>query len=256
MSNLPERRLTSQQMEAVIRRAVELQEARPNAEGISEDELLRMGGELGLSPAHLRQAMLEVQRSGETAETGLVGRMFGTASVAASRAVPGEARVVRERIERYLLDVEYMEVRRRFPNRTLYVRGAGMMAAVGRATARMATRQQRLDFRVLEVAVEPLEEGFAHVAVATELKGERAGFAAGGLIGGGASGSAVATALGIAVAPPAALLGLPVLLGMFWGTRTAYQALLDRRRADLETFLDRVQHDELARPAATLRLGR
>lgn len=243
-------------MEAVIRRAVELQESRPDAEGISEEELLRMGGELGLSPAHLRQAMLEVQRSGEAAETGLLHRMFGAASVAASRAVPGEAGAVRERIERYLLDVEFMEVRRRFPNRTLYVRGAGMMAAVGRATARMSTRQQRLDFRVLEVGVEPLEDGFSHVAVVTELKGERAGFAAGGLIGGGGGGSAVATALGIAVAPPAALLGLPVLLGMVFGMRAGYRTLLERRRADLETFLDRVQHDELARPAATLRLGR
>src|SRR5690606_21557650 len=64
-SNLPSasRHFTTRELEAVIRRAVELQAgstARAD-EGVSDVEIVRIGKELGLEPATIRRAMAEVR---------------------------------------------------------------------------------------------------------------------------------------------------------------------------------------------------
>ncbi|MDP9348541.1 MAG: hypothetical protein M3P24_05270, partial [Gemmatimonadota bacterium] len=59
--DLPARRLSSQELEAVIRRAVELQAAAGGDDGITEGEVLRVGGELGLSPELVRRALADVR---------------------------------------------------------------------------------------------------------------------------------------------------------------------------------------------------
>src|SRR5690606_37272751 len=82
----PDRSITRPQRELVIRRAVELYAAQTDAdERLSEDEVLRIGKELVLPSAIVRQAIYEAPAPSTTS---IVDRWFGAAAVSVSRAVP------------------------------------------------------------------------------------------------------------------------------------------------------------------------
>lgn len=244
---LPERRLTSTEMEAVIRRAVELQAReveRGVGEGITEAELVRIGQELGLSPLHMQQALAEVQSLAPDKDI-LFGRGFGDARPVASRVIRRGAERVTQELDAYLRDRECMVVQRRMPGRTVYTQASGMVAAFSRAASRVGSRHPLLQVKQIEVSVQPVDESSCYVAVAVDLTGQRTGLAAGGLLGGGGAGAAVAATLGIAVAPPAALLGIPVLFGSLLGMRAIYRHTATTMQEKLESLLDRLEHREL-----------
>lgn len=253
-SGPPARRLSSQELEAVIRRAHELQTARADREeGLSEAEVIQIGQELGLSTGHVRQALAEVATPRPAAEAGAMTRMMGPSVLTASRAVPGDAGQVRERIEQYLLEVECMEIVRRHPGgRTQYRRGRGIAASLRRATSQMNSRSRFAQFKLQEVTVEvqPLETGFSLVTLGADLGGMRTGMLATGTTMGSLGGTVAAGFLGVAVDPLAALLGLPVLAGGIFFSRAAYGSLTGSTHNQMEAFLDRVQHGELSVPAA------
>lgn len=246
-----ERRLSSHDFELVIRRAAELQarasDEEAGGEGVTESEALRIGRELGLSGRHLERALAEVHTR-TPPETGLLARLYGAATVACSRTVPGDAPAIRELLERYLVEREFMRVLRRFPERTVYTRGEGVAAAVGRATRKAFDRHPMLSLPSLELSVRQLEPGFCHVTLVTSLAGSRVGTAAGATAVGGGAGTAVAVALGIAIAPPLALLGLPVLGGALLGSRAIYASIFERTQLQLESLLDRLEHGEIVAP--------
>lgn len=250
-SGLPSRRLSTQELEAVIRRAHELQLARDDREeGLSEAEVLQIGRELGLSVGHVRQALAEVSAPRQAAERGAVARVMGPSHLSASRAVPGEAGRVREQIERYLLEVECMVIARRHPDRTAYERGRGLGPAFRRAVGRANTKSRYAPFKLemVEVSVQPLEAGYALVTAGVDLRGARTGLFAAGATVGGVGSAALATFLGIAVDPLAALLALPVLPAGVAGMRAVYGGVTSTTAQQLESFLDRVQHGELHLP--------
>ncbi len=230
----------------VIRRAAELQAraAESGDEGLTEAEAIRIGRELGLSGANLSQALAEIRGSG-AGEPGLLDRVMGSAVLQASRVIAGEPEAVRRRLEGYLVDHEYYSVLRRHPDRVLFEPASGALAAFGRAATRAFSRSAILRVDNLELSVQPLEDGFSLVSLLTRLSGERAGFLVGGVLGGGALGGMAATALGIAVDPAAALLGLPLFGGGMYGMRWAYLHGAHRTQTQLEALLDRLEHGEL-----------
>jgi hypothetical protein len=82
----PSTNLTTSELEAVIRRAAELQagsSARAE-EGVSEAEVVKIGQELGLEPAAVRRAIAEV-RSRPAEERGALVGMVGERVVRTSR---------------------------------------------------------------------------------------------------------------------------------------------------------------------------
>jgi hypothetical protein len=253
--SLPERRLTNEQFELVIRRAAELQAraAERTEEGLSEQEVIRIGRELGLSGESLGRALAEV-RGRPDGEEGWAERLFGDAVVSASRTVPGDADEVRSSLETYLIEREWLAPVRRFPDRTLYEKARGLDVARALTRAREALGGVRQPFvgagfdlktaRSVEVAVQQLEPGFSHVRMTADLSNTRAGFATGTLVGGGGSAVAVATVLGIAVAPAAALLGLPVLGGIWFGLRAGQQHVASRAQLHLDAILDALERKE------------
>jgi hypothetical protein len=250
-SGLPaERRLSNRDFELVIRRAAELQARDPSeagGDGVSESELIRIGRELGLSTQHLNQALAEVSGA-RPAETGLFVRVFGPGVVSASRTVPGEAAGVSRLLERYLVEREYLAVLRRFPDRIILTRAAGVAATFGRAMTSVFSRSRALDVNNLEVVVHPLEDGFAYVTVATMLTRERNAAAAGSILGGGGTAAFTGAVLSIAVAPPAALLALPLLGGAIYAGHRYYDGVLQKVQVQLESLLDRLEHGELPQP--------
>ncbi|HET7321761.1 MAG TPA: hypothetical protein VFI96_04630, partial [Longimicrobiaceae bacterium] len=223
--NLPERRLTNDQFELVIKRAAELQARaadQAGEEGMSEAEVVRIGRELGLSGSALSQAIAEV--GAPAAEPhGLLDHWLGQEAATASRTVPMNADDVMRMLEEYLVEREYMSVLRRFPDHVLYSRDESLAATLGRAKSQVFERTQPLKLSNLEVAVRPLEEGYSYVTFTSRLNEPRFGFAIGGLGGGGAAGISIAAVLGIAVAPAAAILGVPVLGGFVYGMRAGYR---------------------------------
>jgi hypothetical protein len=246
-----QRRVSSAELEAVIRRASELQAARgeDGDEGISEADLLRIGKELGLEPANLRRALAEVRGGGPELEHGMLTRVMGEGVVRASRVVAGDAEKVKAFLEEYLCRCEFMVVERRFPDHTLYVEGQGIAAALGRTFGRMGQRHSALGAKRLHVAVVPLEAGYCMVDLWVDLGGTRAGIAAGlGSIGFG--GAAVLAAFMLATPAPdlLALLGVPAIAGSMGTARGIFGSIAARQGNRLEAFLDRLEHGELRLP--------
>lgn len=247
-------RLSHEQFELVIRRAAELQAhaAEAGDEGLTEAEALRIGRELGLSGRYLNQALAEV-RGGTSGAPSLLDRVMGGAVIQASRVVAGGADEISRRLERYLVEHEFYCVLRRMPDRVLYEPARGAVAAVGRAARRAFGRSGGLRFSNLEVSVQPLEPGFCNVVVATRLGAERAGYLTGGVLSSGAIGGMAAAALGIAVDPAAALLGLPLFGSGVYGWRWAYLQSARRTELQLQALLDRLEYGELPLSSARRR---
>jgi len=261
VSNLPEkvsgrpepseRKLSNRDFELVIKRAAELQarEAEEFAgDGITEADAFRIGRELGLSTQHLQRALAETS-SMAPVESGVFGRLFGAAAVRAGRAVRGEPAEVAKLLERYLLEREFLAVLRRFGDRVIFTRATGMVAVMGRATSQVFSRSPLLRVSNLEMSVQPFEEGLSYVSLVTSLKGQRTTAAASSIVGGGTGAAVTGAVLGIAIAPPAALLALPVLGLSYLGGRIFYGKLMDDVQIQLESLLDRLEHGELPPPA-------
>jgi hypothetical protein len=251
-ANLPARRLSNRDFEMVIKRAAELQARESEeglaGEGITEAEAMRIGRELGLSTQNLHRALAETT-SAAPPETGVFVSLFGPGSVQAGRAVRGEPQEIARTLERYLVEREFLAVLRRFPDRVVFTRASGMAAAMGRATSQIFSRSPLLKIDNLEMAIQPFEEGYSYVSLATSLKSNRTATAASSIVGGGTGAAVTGAVLGIAIAPPAALLALPVLAISIFGGRAYYDKLVDNVHVQLESLLDRLEHNELPPPA-------
>jgi hypothetical protein len=255
-SKLPARRLSSEQVEAVVRRAIELQThdaASTDETGVSSEELVRIGGELGISAGHMRRALAEVSTHAAP-QPG--GGLLGAARTSASRAVPGTADAVRRHIERYLLECAYLAVLRRLPDRTTYDKSTGFQVEMaraldatrgvisGRRTRRIGAGFDLRSVRAVEVSVTPLEDGWSWVTLAVDLSNQRTGY----WLGFGSTGAAVAGGVGLSAAvifaPVAALVAAPLVAASAWGARTAYTSVLERARLHLEALLDHLERGE------------
>lgn len=248
-SNLPARRLSSSELEAVIRRAVEIQSATgaPD-EGISEGEVLRIGQELGLDAVTVRRAIVDV-RGRAPDETGALARVMGPGVVRAARTVRRPPAQVGLLLEEYLLACEYMVVQRRFPDRTRYVRATGVGATFGRAAQKFGSKHKMMELQQLDVAVSVIDEGTALVELSVDMAGVRAGMAGAGVgVGGGAGVGAAIFAIATTIPDPLALVGLPILAGAVAAMRGIFGAVRGSTQDKLEAFLDRLEHGELKVP--------
>lgn len=247
---LPARRLSSQELEAVIRRAVEIQTAAGTPEeGISEGEVIRIGQELGIDAATVRRAITDV-RGRPPSERGILARTMGPGMIRAARTVRRNAAATGLFLEEYLVKCEYMVVQRRFPDRTRYVRGTGFAAAIGRGMRKFGQSHAALDLAQLDVSVSALDDDTCLVEVSVDTGAMRAGMATGAaVVGGGAAVGITAAVLATPIIDPLALLSLPALLGSWLGMRGIYGAVQNGTQDKLESFLDRLEHNELKLPA-------
>jgi hypothetical protein len=240
------RQLTTQELEAVIRRAVELQSGPASREeGVSEIEAVRIGQELGLDAPSVRRAIAEV-RSRPPAEQGALGRSMGSGVARAARVLRRPAAQTGMMLEEYLCDCEFMLVQRRLPDRTRYVKDASFAAGLARMGRGFTRRHQSLDLQQIDVAVAALDADSCLVEVSVQLGSMRAGLAAGALGGGGGAAIGLATAIwATPVADPLMLLGVPVLGAFWYGMRAIYRRVHGSTQEKLESLLDRLEHNEL-----------
>lgn len=249
-SGLPARKLSSSELEAVIKRAVELQTARETemTDGLSDAEVVRIGQELGIEQHLVRRAIAEV-RSLPPEEHGVVAGVMGPGIVRAARTIRRPPTELGMFLERYLIETEFMVVERRFPDRTRYVRAQGIGAAVGRTFSKVGSKVAPLDLQSVDVGVALADEDASLVTLSVDLSGVRAGTAAGGWLGGIGGGGTLAIVVLASTAPHLlALAGLGVAAAGALGARGAYRLIAQKTQNKLEAFLDRLEHGELRLP--------
>ncbi len=259
----PDRSITRPQLELVIRRAVELYAAQTDAdERLSEDEVLRIGKELGLPAAIVRQAIYEAPAP---AAESIVDRWFGAAAVSVSRAVQLPEGDVASRLEEYLATREYLVLRRRQHSLTIFEPAEDTISKMARALSRPARSWYLARSRQVVLAVRNLEEGRTHVRIDMDLGNRRRETVAEGLVGAGAVGLAVGAIAGVSVgfglvdvlgqtaaAAAGALAGLGGLTGGFTAIVAAvgknFRRRLDAARLEVEGLLDRLERGERLEP--------
>jgi hypothetical protein len=247
--DLPARRLSSHELEAVIRRAVELQSADGGGDdGIPEAEVMRIGQELGLEPSHVRRAIGEV-RSTPPEETGVMARVFGPGSIRAGRTVRRPAAELGRFLEEYMTRVECMQAHRRFPDRTRYVRDSSFVAGIERFARGFGTRDPRLELKQIDVTVARIDDDTAYVELSVDTTGDRTGYAAGAGVMGTMFSVPVATFALVTPTPDlVALAALPIFGGMLAAWRAGFRGEVNKTQEKLESFLDRLEHGEVRIP--------
>jgi hypothetical protein len=248
-SNLPvsSRHFTTQELEAVIRRALELQSGSSalNEDGLSAGDVLRIGHELGVDQATIRRAMAEVHGRPVEERNALVS-IAGARTVRATRVIRCPASDTGALLDTYLRESELMITQRRFPHRTRYVRDSSLAAGFARFTRGFSRPHQPLNLQQLDVAVTPLDAESCMLEVSVDLAGTR-----GGLVG-GVLGSSLALTAGwavtvwaTAIADPLMLVGIPFVAGSWYGMRAIYGTIQKSIQDKLESLIDRVEHKEL-----------
>lgn len=252
------RYLTRQDLEAVIRRAAELEvEAGSSVPELSEGDVLRIAGEAGLSEANVRRALAEYQSgAGELlVERGWVSRLCGSGLVTATRHVQRPAEEVRMEVESHLQANESMRLVRRTNCGSLWEPDRGIVAALMRGFDvfgrgyQLAKRSRAIEFQVV-----PVSDDACQISLTTDLSNERAGWFWG--LGIGAGTPLVLVTAGVILAstnipniPEAAALVAPAWYAATIAlARAAYRRGVEKMRLVMDGLLDRVEHDEPLEP--------
>lgn len=252
MGELTPRWLDRQDLEVVIRRAAELEAQHGgDAPDLTEADVLRIAGEVGLSEGNVRQALAEhwAATSVEAllVEHGWASRLCGPALVTASRRVSGSAAEVQETLEAHFRTNESLRLVRRLRTGSLWEPEPGVVASIVRSVDvfghgyKLAKKARAVEVRVVDMG-----EGECQVTLVADLGNERAGWFWGlGVAGGGgvvAGASALIVGLDL---PLLATAATPALLGAMMGVaRTGYSRSIAKMRLTLDGLLDRLEHGE------------
>ena len=255
----PERRISAENLERVIRRASDLQfRAGEGAEAsggrLQESELVRIGQEVGLEPQYVRQALAEVRAESLLPvlpeESDLAARLWGSGLVRASRAVPGSPADVEARIGEHFHEVELLQRVRARPGRSLWEPAGGLLPSMRRAMNVGGHGYRLAQARSVEVAVEGLEDGWSLVTLTADIRNERTGLATGwhlGLVPFGIGTAVLAVVTGgaeIAVLLAGAAASGGTVAGATWATAVQFRRRRDRTALAMEGLLDRLERGE------------
>ena len=243
-------------LERVLARASELQaRSADTPDQLSEPELMSLAAEVGLSPAHMRLAIAEERtRSLAPADTGLVARLLGGATVSATRIVPGTPARVLATLEGWFTREEALTIQRRTPTRLVWEPRQDFFGAMQR-TFQLGGRGYALA-RAGEVAAtaEALDGERTHLRLDANLvrvRSERLGGAL-GTIGSGAVVSGIFAVLG--VLPPLWLVPAVAAPVIAIFVARSFRAPVARAQVMLEHYLDRLEHGDGKRPPSLLDL--
>ena len=238
-------------LERIIQRAAELQTAeREIGEGLTPDEVLALGREVGIPGRYLQQALLEERaRIVQAGPEGFLSRTVGPAAIAAQRVVRGEREAIEGTLVRWMDKNELLSVQRHLPGRITWEPTGGFQAAYRRAFGAvggskrpiMLARADTISCTVLE-----LEPGYCNVALtatARKARGESVGGSA-ALASAGVVGTGVLAAVGAIF--PVVLIPLPVALGLGYITLRRYAPVVARIQLGLERALDQLEHGSRA----------
>ena len=262
MSEGEGRSLTRREFDAVIRRAAELATSDPEGSegGLSEVELFRIAGEVGLDDGHVRRALAEV-RSGE-AGGGFLDRIFGPSSVRVSRVVPGTVDALSAEVDEFMVANQLLQRVRRGPNVLLYRPAVDWASQLARAASFSSRKYYVASAKAVEVRLERVDDRRTLIEFLVD-PGTRKDDVAGALIGGAASAGLMGVMVGAGLT---ALAAFPVAVGVGVVAGGAtwvgvgrviglnHKKKLEEVRTELEDVLDRLEvGDSLEPPPASWR---
>ena len=240
------RKISREQLERIIQRAAELQAGEMDTgEGITEQELLKLGADVGIPGRYLRQALYEENAGGAALEHDFVGRWVGPKMVLAHRVVPGDRAALEQAMAAFMAEEEAMTPKRRLPDRTVWERQKGLLAEMRRGIS-LEGKAYHLA-RALDVSVQltALEDGYCHAELAADIGNQRDQ----SLLGmsllvatAGLGAGALALMPGLAVLAPVWLVGGLVFTGV---AARAYRRKAERMQVALEQVLDRLERGEI-----------
>ena len=245
MSDLIDRKA----LERIVRRAAELQAGSQEiGEGLTSQDVLALGKDVGIPEGYLRQAMLEEQtRTAPESTAGTWAWLTGPRSLVAHRVVPGDRATVERALSRWMTEDELLQPKRQYADRTSWEAKAGAFASIQRAISGRR-RYSLASARDITSQVVQLEPGFCLVRLEADISQQRRGRITGGMVmavlGWGFTG---ATAL---IAPPLALAqilamvpGVGLTLGGAMIART-HRGANERMQVGLEQVLDRLERGD------------
>lgn len=241
-------------LERVLARAAELHSG--SGEGtdlLSDEQILELGKEVGISPDSIRQALAEERsRIIIPAEDTTVARMFGPALVSATRVVEGTPADVLAGLDLWMQREECLQVKRRFPERLVWEARRDLVGNIKRGF-NIGGRGYALS-RAQDVAATVAGVGPNRVLVRldADLSNIRSARLRGGAAtaGVGAAGAGLMAVLGVML--PVAVIPVAIGAGAGYVVARSHRSLVTRAQLAVEQVLDRLEHGEMRRPATIL----
>lgn len=226
-----------------MQRAAELQAGEADVgEGLTPEDVLALGRDVGIPGRYLHQAMLEQATAiVAPAEAGLIGQVVGPATVSAHRVVVGDPEDIARALIGWFEKHELLVVQRQQPGRVTWERVRGMQAAIRMGAAafdRGHPKHMLARVTLVSATFTRLESNYCNVTLTAELKAAR-NSAIGGAVAGASFGGVAAAILG--VMSPFWVIAIPPLLiggGAAWLTLRAYRPVAERTLLGLERALD------------------
>lgn len=246
-------------LDRVIRRATELQMAAGHDEedGLTDDEILRIGREVGLETTYLKRALgelrAEARLTGMPEEDGWLSRVVGPGHVQAHRVVAGEAGRIEERLSDWMVERESLYPVRRRSGVSLWAPSEGIAAQFKRSFSWQGHRYELARVPEVEMTVQALEDGWVLVTLQASLARARRQRSLNWIAGLplGLTSTGVGAVL-LAPAIPAVWVVLPVAAGLgagmtggVWGARAGHQEEVLRVTRAMEGILDRLERGEI-----------
>jgi len=240
------RKITREQLERIIQRAAELQAGEMDTgDDLTEQELLKLGSDVGIPGRFLRQALYEENAGGAALERGFLARWVGPKMVLAHRVVPGEKVMLDQAVAGFMTDEEAMTPKRRLPDRTVWERQKGLFAEMKRGLSFDGKAYHLARALDVSVQITALESGYCHAEMAADIGNirDQSFLAIALLVGTGClAAGALALLPGLAILAPLALAGGLVFAGI---SARAFRRRADRMQVALEQVLDRLERGEI-----------
>lgn len=256
-SRLPAK-LDRNALERVLARAAQLQGTANDtdpSDQFTEEQLIELGKEVGLSPQNLRQALAEERTRSDIPddERGVAASVFGPSRVRAARTVPGRPDDVLAAIDAWMRKQETLIVKRHHADRIVWEPSREFGVAIKRAFKPGGRDFALSNAYEISATVLPIDETRVHVVLDGDFRTRRASAAqqAIGTAGFGAVVTGSLFVMGITAAVAAAPVVLIGAAGLA-GARSLQHRVVSRAQLALEQLLDKLERGEIRRGADTL----
>jgi hypothetical protein len=250
-----EQALSRSALERVLARAAQLQAASGEDDesgAMTEEQLVELGKEVGLSGELLRQALAEERsRTLLPAESGWLASFTGVSAVTAARTVPGTPAAVLGAIDAWMQRSEALQVKRRFADQLVWEARRDIFSVIRRTIPIWGRGFELIPANDVSAIVAAVGPNRAHARIVADFSVARSRRATSGAALAFAMLLITAPLIAIGVSPVLAAIpsALAALLALFI-TRRQYRQLVSRAQVALEQALDRLEFAD-AKPATT-----
>lgn len=270
MTNLPDkptpptgRSLDRAALERVLARATELQATTGEpGEAMTEQQLIELGKEVGLSAEHVRQAIAEEQTRVAVQEPeGRASGVFGPSTAWAQRVIKGTQPDVLARLDRYMREIESMNVRRRYGERITWEARRDLVGTIRRGFGIGGRGYALTPADEVGGTVVPIDDARVLVRLDATFGSSRRRSVTGGAALAGTGMVGAGGILAVAAAIPGGSIPVALLIGGVWAVMggagfvavaRSYRGSVERAQLALEQALDRLEHQEPNRPPSLL----